>query len=154
MTSASDVYQLFIKHCDEHQIPYEKHDDNLTLKINVRGEDLPQPTVVYVIERANVVMIRSPFPFSIPEDKRPEAAIGITIANYGMINGCFEMDMRDGEIGYKIAQGFHDIDFSDEMISYMFTLAFTTTDKFNDKFFGLAMGMFSLEQFIAAVQNN
>ena len=152
MANASDVYQLFLKHFDEHDFRYEKNDADLVIKLTVQGEDLPQPTVIRVIEKANAVLIQSPMPFSVPEDKRTDMAVAITIVNYSMINGGFEMDLSNGMLSYKIAQGLFDEDFSEKTVEYMLTLTFGSTDRFNDKFFGLAMGMMTLEQFIEKIQ--
>ena len=152
MAKASDVYRLFLKHLDEHDFKYEKNDADFVIKMTVQGEDLPQPTAIHVIEKANAVLVRSPMPFSVPENKRTDMAVAITIVNYGMINGGFEMDLSDGELTYKIAHVLFDDDFSEKTIEYMLALTFGATDSFNDKFFGLAMGMMTLEQFVEKVQ--
>ena len=45
----------------------------------------------------------SVFPVNVPEEHRTEVALFLTRANYGMILGNFEIDLRDGEVRYKTA---------------------------------------------------
>lgn len=153
MSTAAEVYEMFKEHFDEIGAHYDELEDNTVLKVTARGEDLPQPTIIHVRDGAEIVVIKSPMPFRVPEDKRTEMAIAVVIANYQMLNGSFEMDMSDGELSYKIVQGYHGTDFSKELVLYMMTLTFLTTDRYNDKFFGLAMGMMSLEQFIDKISS-
>ena len=142
------VYQMFKKHLEERNFKFDAHDDKLVLTLTVHGEDLPQPTIIRVLDDRNVVQILSPIPSHIPEDKRIDGAVAVAVANYGMINGGFDYDMSDGEIRFRVAQGYHDMELSDEFVKYLLSVAFVTTDKYNDKFFMLGKGMLSLEQFI------
>ena len=78
----------------------------------------------------------------IPEDKRMDAAVAVAIANYGMINGSFDLDMSDGEIRFRVTQSYADMELSQECISYLIGIVFFTTDKYNDKFFMLGLQAF------------
>ena len=142
------VYQMFKKHLEENDFKFEAHDDDLVLTMTVHGEDLPQLTIIRVLDDRDVLQILSPIPSHIPEDKRVDAAVAVSVANYGMINGCFDLDMRDGEIRFRVAQGYEGMELSEEFIRYILSVAFFVTDKYNDKFFMLGKGMMSLEQFI------
>lgn len=142
------IYEMFKTHLDAHDISYKADEEDLMITLTVNGEDLPQPTVIRVLDDRNVVQIVSPIPCTIPEEKRLDAAVAVAVANRGMVNGCFEYDMGDGTILFRVAQSFAGTDFSDELIRYMLTIVFFTTDKFNDKFFMLAKGMMSLEDFL------
>lgn len=144
----TQVYQMFKKHLEENNFKFDAHDDDLVLTMTVRGEDLPQPTIIRVLDDRDVFQILSPIPSHIPEDKRVDAAVAVSVANYGMINGCFDLDMSDGEIRFRVAQGYEGMELSDEFIKYILGVTFFTTDKYNDKFFMLGKGMMSLEQFI------
>ena len=90
------VYQMFKNHLEENGFKFEAHDDDLVLTMTVHGEDLPQPTIIRVFDDRDMLQILSPIPGHIPEDKRVDAAVAVSVANYGMINGCFDLDMRDG----------------------------------------------------------
>lgn len=146
--TGKELYELFKKHLDARNFKYEPHDDEMHIVLTVHGDDLPQPTVIRVMDDRSVVQIISPIPCKMPEDKRVDGAIAVSVANYGMINGCFDYDFSDGEIRFRVAAGFRGAEFTDETIFYLLAIAFQTTDKYNDKFFMLAKGLLSLEQFI------
>lgn len=144
----TQVYQMFKKHLEENNFKFDAHDDDLVLTMTVHGEDLPQPTIIRILDDRDVFQILSPIPSRIPEDKRVDAAVAVSVANYGMINGCFDLDMSDGEIRFRVAQGYKGMELSNEFIKYIMGIVFFTTDKYNDKFFMLGKGLMSLEQFI------
>ncbi len=145
---AEKLYQLFKDHLTQHNFHYDAHDDDMVITMTVHGEDLPQPTIIRVLADRDVVQILSPIPSRIPEDKRMDAAVAVCVANYGMINGAFDLDMNDGEIRFRVAQTFRDVDLGEEAVRYMLQIVFFTTDKYNDRFFMLGKGMMTLEDFI------
>lgn len=151
--AAQKVYQAFIDHMTKKGFHFDRHDDDLVISMIAQGEDLPQPTIIRVLKDRDVVQVLSPIPSKIPEDKRVDGAIAVSVANYGMINGCFDYDMNDGEIRFRLAQSYVDIDFNDELVRYMLGIVFFTTDKYNDRFFMLGKGMMSLEDFINKENN-
>lgn len=142
------VYEMFKAHLKAHNFKFDPHDDDLVITLTVRGEDLPQPTVIRVLDDRNVVQVLSPIPANMPEDKRVDAAVAVAVANYGMINGSFDLDMNDGEIRFRVSQGYDGIEMSDDLIKYILSIAFFTTDKYNDRFFMLGKGMMTLDEFI------
>ena len=142
------VYNSFKKHLQNNNFKFEAHDSDMVITMTVNGEDLPQPTIIRVFDDRNVVQVVSPIPARIPEGKRPDAAVAVAVANYGMINGSFDLDMSDGEVRFRMAQNFADTGMSEESIHYMLGITFLTTDKYNDRFFMLGKGLMSLEQFI------
>lgn len=146
--TGNEVYELIKKHLDDHNFHYEPHDDDLVITLTVHGDDLPQPTIIRVLADRDVISVMSPIPSHIPEDKRVDGAIAVSVANYGMINGSFDYDMTDGEIRFRVAQGYRGVEVSDELIRYILGIAFFTTDKYNDRFFMLGKGLMTLEQFI------
>ena len=142
------VYETIKKHLQSNDFGFEPHDDALVLTLTVHGDDLPQPTLIRVMDDRDIIQIVSPIPTTIPEDKRVDAAIAVTVANQGMINGCFDLDMSDGEVQFRVAQSYRGIEINDEFLNYFLGVAFYTTDRYNDKFFMLGKGMMTLEQFI------
>lgn len=148
MGKGREVFNLFKKHLTANDFHYEADDNRLVIRMTVHGDDLPQPTIIHVFDDRDVVQIISPIPGNMPEEKRPDAAVAVAVANYGMINGCFDLDMSDGMIHFRLAQGFHGITMSEDLVHYMLSLVFFTTDKYNDRFFMLGKGMMSLEKFI------
>ena len=99
-------------------------------------------------EDRQVLRILSPIPVRMPEEKRVEGAIATCVANYGMINGAFDYDMRDGEIRFRLSSGYHNTNLDTEVITYMIACSLSTIDRYNDRFYALAKGMTSLDEFI------
>lgn len=145
---AQKVYNAVIAHLEEREFKFERHDNDMVISLTVTGEDLPQPTLIIVQADREIMQVISPIPSKIPEDKRIDGAVAVSVANYGMINGSFDYDMSDGEIRFRVTQSFHDTTLTDGQINYVLKIAFLTTDKYNDKFFMLGKGLMSLEQFI------
>ena len=148
MSNGKQVYQAFKDHLTANGIKFEPHDDDLVISFTIHGDDLPQPTLVRVIEDKEVVQVLSPIPGKIPEEKRMEAAAAVAFVNDRLINGCFEYDLSDGGICFRVTQSFHDTTLNDEQIRYMMAVTVITTDEYNDRFFMLGKGMMSLEEFV------
>ena len=147
-SSAKEVYEAFKSHLTRNNIRFDPHDDDLVITMTVTGEDLPQPTIIRVMESRDVVQILSPLPSKIPEDKRVDGAIAVSVANYGIINGSFDYDMEDGEVRFRVAQSYRGFVMNDDMIRYLLSITFSTTDTYNDRFFMFGKGLMTLEQFI------
>ena len=151
--SGIKVYELFKKHLDEHHIKYEAFDDKHLLKMIVHGDDLPQPTVIRIFDDREIVQILSPLPCMMPEDKRIDAAVAVSVANYGLIIGSFDFDMNDGEIRFRVSMDFEGLEMNDTAVKNLLSPVFVITDQYNDRFFMLAKGMMTLEQFIEQETN-
>lgn len=150
---AQQIYDLFKTNLTEHNIRFDPHDDDLVISMTVNGDDLPQPTLILVQEDREVVQLISPLPTKMPEDKRIDGAVAVSVANYGLVNGSFDFDISDGEIRYRVTQSFANAVLNKEIVEYLLAVIFSTTDKYNDKFFMLAKGMLSLEDFLKAEEN-
>lgn len=68
-------------------------------------------------------------PFNIPTQKRVAVAEYICRVNYILLQGCLEMDMRDGEIQYKIVQR-NSADMTAPVVVELLQTAVGTMDKF------------------------
>ena len=149
---ALQVYKAFQAHLDKNKFKYDAHDEDLVISLTVNGEDLPIDTVIRVIEKRDVAQVLC-FCGKVPEDKRIDLAVAVDVANHGMVNGCFDYDISDGQLLFRVTHNYTDGVPSDEVIRYLLGIAFNTTDEYNDKFFMLGKGMMTLEQFIEAEKN-
>jgi hypothetical protein len=64
------------------------------------------------------------------------------------VDGCFDYDLSDGQILFRLTSSYRDSLLSEALFEYMVMVSASTIDKYNDRFFMLAKGMISLEQFI------
>lgn len=142
------VYKKLTDYLDSHNLKYSTHDEDLLVTLTIHGNDLPMFVIIRVVDERSLIIINSPVPFKFPEDKRIDGALAVAAANYAMLNGCFDYDMSDGEIKFRLAQNYEGMEVSDDLLSYMLGVTIVSTDKYNDKFFMLGKGMITLEQFI------
>ena len=145
---AKIVYDKVKAHLNNNNFKYDADDSEMAIVLRATGEDLPLLVHAKVHADRQLIRILSPIPVKMPEDKRIEGAVASAVANYGIVAGNFDYDMRDGEIRFRVTQSFRECDVSDEVIHYMFGILFNTVDQYNDRFFMLAKGMMTLEKFI------
>jgi hypothetical protein len=148
MKKAQEVYATIIRMLDTRDWKYSKHEEDLLIKSVLRGEDLPVEFILMVNPRNQVVQFISRLPFDIPEDKRVDGAIAVCTANYGLIDGSFDYDLRDGEIRYRLTCSYRDSQLSEDLFEYMIMVSASTVDIYNDRFFMLAKGMITVQQFL------
>ena len=148
MKRAVEVYDTLCSMLDNINWKYEKVEEKLMIKSGVKGEDLPIDFLVIVKPRNQVVQFISSMPFNMPEDKRVEGALAICTANYGLVDGSFDYDLSDGQIVFRLTSSYRESLLSEALFEYMIMVSASTIDKYNDRFFMLAKGMITLEQFI------
>ena len=90
----------------------------------------------------------SRFPFDIPEDKRVDAAIAVCVANYYLVDGSFDYDITEGTITFRLTSSYRESSLGEDLFEYMIMCSAATVDAYNDKFFMLAKGMMTVQQFI------
>jgi hypothetical protein len=76
-------------------------EDGNSLRTIFGGDNGDFMCVARGLEDRNQVVFYSVCPVRAPEDRRMAMAEFLTRANYGMLNGNFEMDFSDGEIRFK-----------------------------------------------------
>ncbi|MTJ08140.1 YbjN domain-containing protein [Anabaena sp. UHCC 0204] len=80
---------------------FTKIEGETSLRLGFQGDNGTWNCYAKVREEQKQFVFYSICPFKVEEDKRLTISEFITRANYGMINGNFEMDFNDGEIRYK-----------------------------------------------------
>lgn len=148
MKKAKEVFNTLVKMLDTRDWKYEKHEDELLIKSGVRGDDLPVEFVVVVRPKNEVVQFISSMPFRMPEDKRVDGAIAVCAANYGLIDGSFDYDLSDGEIRFRLTSSYRESTLSEDLFEYMILVSASTVDQYNDKFFMIAKGLMTVQQFL------
>ncbi|MBQ8162384.1 MAG: YbjN domain-containing protein [Clostridia bacterium] len=133
---------------DERKIHYSADEENLVVKMDIQGDDLPLRIILRVLEDRKVVQALAPLAFRVPEDRRMECAVAVHYANYGMVNGAFDMDMRDGEIRFRATHGYRDTEMSLKQVEYLFNTVLFTADRYHSRLFFLSRGKSTLEEFI------
>ena len=145
---ASSMYKKLCESMDLLDWKYTKNEDDLVIECSARGEDLPIDLVININPELQMLSLFSRLPFTVSEDKRLDFAVVTSIVNNTMVDGCFDYDISDGNIFFRMTNSFLDAELGFETIRYLIFCACATIDKYNDKFLMIAKGMLSLEQFM------
>ena len=144
---AKSLFKTLCTTLDNMQWRYDKDEENLAIHTSAVGDDLSMKINIRIDAERQVMYLKSPMPFAIPEKVRDTMAKACIIANYTMLNGSFEFDFSDGWLAFKMVIPFMESIISEAVCKYMILLSCNMTDKFNDKFQAIAEERMSLKQF-------
>ncbi|MBQ4040152.1 MAG: hypothetical protein IJC91_03355, partial [Oscillospiraceae bacterium] len=128
---------------------YTKNEEELKVECGARGEDLPIDLVIKCHVDMQLFQLFSHLPFNIPEDKRIDFAIVTAYVNNKMVDGCFDYNVMDGSLFFRMTNSFNGGKLGFETIKYLIFCACATIDAYNDKFLMVAKGILSLEKFLS-----
>lgn len=146
-SEAKALYGTLCQTLDNMKWRYGKDEDKLVIHTSAIGEDLTIQLFMRVDADRQVMFLKSPMPYTIPENKRETVATAVTVANFAMLNGSFEMDIGKGVLAFKIVVPFMNSLISENVCHYMIMLGCRMTDKFNDKFKSLVDDRLTLDEF-------
>ncbi len=147
--SAYRVYQTIIDALDGREWRYKRDDEKLTVNYKVGGDDLPMDFILSVDEDRELIRLFSPLPFTFEEDKRVEGALSTCHATAKLANGCFEYDLSDGMVVFRLVQPYENCDISVDLINYMISVSCRTVDDYNDKLFAVSKGYVKITDFLS-----
>ena len=149
---ALHVFEMLCNNLEAHDWTYKKNLDALTIETGVRGDDLPILFSLVVEEDEQLVLLISPLPFLVSEDKRIDMAVAVSAINNILADGSFDYDIQSGRTLFRMVSSFLDSDLGDEVLSYMIAASTYAIDEFNDKLLALSLGSLSLEKFMDLVK--
>lgn len=82
------------------------------------------------------------------EDKRAHGAIAVCVANNGLNDGCFDYDVRDGEIRFRLTSSYRESTPSTALFEYMIMVSISAIDRYNDKFFMITKGNMTVQRLL------
>ena len=104
------LYDTMRRFFDEDEWFYEEHDDGKAIVSRFRGENGVWACLARV--QGPLVVFYSVLEVHVPQERRDAMAEFLTLANYGLPFGCFEMDYSDGEVRFRTGFLTADIDFT------------------------------------------
>ncbi len=122
----------------------EEHEDEFSVFTSSISDDLLIKLAIHIDVDRQVMYLKSPMPFDVPEAMRDTMARAIIRANWYMLNGSFEMDYSDGYVGFKLIIPYMQSMLSTEACKYMIIVSCEMIDKFNDKLKAIAEGRMTL----------
>ncbi len=147
--AALAVYATLCQALDARQWKYEKDEENLVVFFGVNGDDIPMRFIMVVDQERQMIRLASPLSFKMSEGKRMEGAIAACVATYGMADGCFDYDLSDGEVVFRMTAFYRDSQIGQGLFQYMISCACAMVDEYNDQFLAIDKGLLSITDFIS-----
>lgn len=91
-------------------------------------------------------------PVKVPESQRMEAAKFLTLANYGLIVGNFEMDWSDGEVRFKTSLYSNGAEFTNDLMEPLVWNNLIIMDKYFPGLMALLYGNLTAEAAVSMVE--
>ena len=126
---------------DDDDWKYEYQGEKNLFKMGVSLRCRLQSTRLYIDVKEDAYLVYAISPISGVEDTVSELMRYLTRANYALINGNFELDVRDGEVRYKTyvnCDGLNEL--SREVIRDSVYVPCAMMNKYGDGIAALAMG--------------
>lgn len=149
--AARAVYETLCGTLERAKVIFTRNDEALRVDYTYKGDDLLMPFMFIVDPDREFVSLISPMSPRVKEEKRLDMAVALSLLNYRLAFGCFDLDMNDGELRFRMVNGYRDTPLSEEVFAMMLQTGHAIVEKYNDKLYTLAAGIISLEQFVTAV---
>lgn len=115
--------------------------------------DVPDhPVVVVVHDEPSTVVFYSVTPEDVVGERRPAVMEFLTRANYGLIEGGFELDLNDGEVRFKTAVRAVGLDHFDGALAHALAFNLAVFDMYGAGLAAVASGGASPVEAIAAIE--
>lgn len=147
LQNAKQTYQALLAEINRRDWTCDPDEENLTVRIDVSGDDLPLHFIFQVEADAEIVSMYSPLGITIAEDKRLEVALAACLASNSVVDGNFDYNVGKGRLVYRLTAPFHDHAIEPEHFGFMFDCGCAVVDHYNDRFLALNKGMLSLDDF-------
>ena len=125
---------------------------NFHMTFGYRGEDFPMDFHFVVDPDQQLIVVLSPQPVRVPQDKVADMARAVAAMNYRLVIGQFAFDQSSGFIYWKLAVPFRGSLISEEVFDYIIHGCIHIVDEYNDKLIMLAKGMLDIDTFIESQQ--
>ncbi len=142
------VYDNLCSYMDENGLTYKKNDENTEILFGMNGDDIPMTFTVKVDEDKEIIKVCSLLPVVFMEDKRVDGALVTCCANYKLSKGGFQYDLNDGTVMFLMTNAYMGSLLSKSIFEYIIGFAVSVVDNYNDKFFLVAKGKMSVEEFL------
>lgn len=148
-SEAKILYGTLCSFLDGKKLKYEKDESNLIVRMSFLGKSMTINFFIKVDASRSVMYLKSPMPFVIDGNNKEAMIHAVTMANWTMLNGMFEIDLDHGYIGFKLVVPFMESLLSEQLCKYMIDTSYRMVNIFNEKLGSVADGAMSLEEFEA-----
>jgi hypothetical protein len=132
-----DPFQALLDHFEDHDIRYNCKREERRAWFTMNSGCALQKCSFRFDHTGDILQIFIQYPVLVKEKFLPLAMEFITRANYGLILGNFEMDIKDGEVRYHISHLMPEGKLDDDTICRLFGTAMGTSDRYFGPFMKL-----------------
>lgn len=133
----------------------ERDDDEDMLSFRLEDEDGHEWGCLAVAEEhAEQVMFYSVMLETTPPEHRPEVMRFVTLANYGMQVGNFELDLEDGEVRFKTSIDVEGVDLHEGLLRNLVELNLMMMGLYFDGLLAVMRGSMTADQAIAEIEDD
>ena len=148
-SSASDFgtpFRALLDHCEDKGLKFRANQKKKRIKLTLCRRHALYNCNLQITHKDSVFQIHLNYPVLAKDKKmRPAAAEFVARANFGMVIGNFEMDMRDGEVRYHVGHVIADGHLDDDTIGHLISTALFTADRYFPSFMQLLFGGYTAE---------
>jgi hypothetical protein len=153
MASAKEIYGRYKDFLDKMELHYSEAEEDNIIRITMPLDGKLQKTNMMISCRDDYVSTRAFSPLNADEPVRQNVAEFLARANYGMSYGHFEMDLRDGEVSFKLVLDCEErTSLSDDLLKKIFIIPKVTLDRYGDGLLAVMFGMKSPEEAVHDVE--
>lgn len=145
---AKQVYNAICAAMDKENWKYTKREEDLVIETGAQGDDLPMELNIHVDAQRQLIMLLSRLPYAIPEDKRLDIAVAVSIINNKLVHGCVDFDLAKGTLYFRMTNSFMDSILGADAFKYLLYCSCQTIDDFNDKLLMLSKGIIDIPKFM------
>jgi len=143
-SSASDFgtpFRALLDHCENKGLKFRANQKKKRIKLTLCRRHALYNCNLQITHDDGVFQIHLNYPVLAKDKKmRPAAAEFVARANYGMVIGNFEFDMRDGEVRYHVGHLIVDGHLEEDTIGHLISTALYTADRYFPSFMQLLFG--------------
>lgn len=98
------------------------------------------PITIRIDAERDLIRLHSVLETKFGEDKRAVGSVATTLINWRLVNGCFDFDMSDGQVVFRIVESYRNSTLSEDVIIYLVNCLVGTVDDYNDVLTKMARG--------------
>ncbi len=145
---AKNIYGKICEMLDSFNLKFDRNDEKFMINCAMQGDDLPITINMQVNAEKELIHVLSYIPVEVPEDKRIDMAIAVSVTNSKLVDGNFDFNVKEGSLFFKMSNCYIDSTVGIETLKYLFICSIQTIEDFNDKFQMLAEGKLKIDYFI------
>lgn len=146
--NAKRVYDTLIESFESQDLKFEKDDDNFTVQLSMKGDDLPMDIMFRINPYLGSIICTSLMPFEVPEGKVTEVLYAVNALNARFGVGNFEYDPGTNKIAFRVTTTYADCIVGKGLFIQLLVMCTTIIDEYNDKFFMFVKDKIGFEAFM------